>query len=401
MGCLPDLNLISPGAPLAAHVFCVDCRDNRYPLVTAHLGGPDAAGPPFGWHWHPSLAATSPTRLRDGDVLVVDPTAERVWDPLAGVPPTIALDKLAISASLLGTGRPFAGVLVLVGLPVALAQSQSFLSVSELADTGDMPFDPRHTHQAALSTDVSLGGCSQLAYGRRGHVLRDLKLHEPTDAKITWISWVARVCLLATTRGRSTGYLGLFFLLASRPSLGVRLDSAGFAHRLWQPGGGLQDPVWSHDIRCPQELAMQYPAWDHPVQVRPAVYGGGWEWIPGSVDPTLVSVVAVAPPMPRAALLPRVCTARILLNSLQLQTPSLTDVEATPAAWRGTRKQAVPTLYLRDGDVLQFRNRGWTPMLRAPPAILHCSPAQAARDAFWGLPFRIRDPGMIIRVATP
>ena len=36
-GCLPDLHLISPGAPLAAHVFCVDTRENRYPLVTAHL----------------------------------------------------------------------------------------------------------------------------------------------------------------------------------------------------------------------------------------------------------------------------------------------------------------------------------------------------------------------------
>ncbi|CAE7718883.1 unnamed protein product [Symbiodinium necroappetens] len=116
-GCLPDLHLISPGAPLAAHVFCVDSRENRYPLVTAHLGGPDATGPPFGWHWHPSIAATSPTRLRDGDVLVVDPTAERIWDPLAGVPPAIALDKLAVSASLLLTGRPLVGLLLLVGLP--------------------------------------------------------------------------------------------------------------------------------------------------------------------------------------------------------------------------------------------------------------------------------------------
>ena len=160
---------------------------------------------------------------------------------------------------------------------------------------------------------------------------------------------VVRICLLPITRGRSTGSFGFLLFLASWPSLGVRVDSAGFAHRLWQPGGGLQDPVWSHDVRCPQELATQYPAWERPVQVRPAVYGGGWEWIPGSVDPTLVSVVVVAPPMPAPALLPRVCTARILLHSLQLQTPSLTDVVATPAAWRGTRKQAVPTLYLRNG----------------------------------------------------
>ena len=47
-GCLPDLHLISPGAPLAAHVFCIDTRDNHYPLITAHLGGPEARGPPFG-----------------------------------------------------------------------------------------------------------------------------------------------------------------------------------------------------------------------------------------------------------------------------------------------------------------------------------------------------------------
>ena len=74
---------------------------------------------------------------------------------------------------------------------------------------------------------------------------------------------------------------------------------------------------------------------------------------------------------------------------LRLQLPSLTQVEVTPAAWRGTRRTSVPTLYLRDGDVVQVRAEGWMPMLRAPPVI------SAARDAFWGLPFRIRDPGMI------
>ena len=144
-----------------------------------------------------------------------------------------------------------------------------------------------------------------------------------------------------------------------------------------------------------RHLQSTFPAWHPPVLVRHAVYGGGWEWIPGSVDPSHASVVLIAPPVPRAALLPRVCSAHFLLSSLRPQTPSLNRVEVTPAVWRGTKTQVVPTLYLRDGDVVQVRAQGWIPMLRAPPSILHCSPPGAARDAFWGLPFRIRDPGMI------
>ena len=155
------------------------------------------------------------------------------------------------------------------------------------------------------------------------------------------------------------------------------------AHRLWQPGGCLHDPIWTQDTCCPPALTVQFPAWGRPVRVQPAVYGGGWEWIPGSNDPSQVLVVLVAPPVPRAALLPRVCSAHLLLRSLRLQIPSLTQVEVTPAAWRGTRRQAAPTLYLQDGDVVQVRAQGWTPMLRAPPAILHGSPSSAARDAFW------------------
>ena len=184
-------------------------------------------------------------------------------------------------------------------------------------------------------------------------------------------------------------------LIGAHPCWGVRLESASFAHRLWQPGDGLQDPVWSCETRCPHDLQTRFPAWNTPVRVCPAVYGGGWEWIPGSIDPAYASVVLIAPPKPRAALLPSVCITNLLLRSLRLQLPSLSQVEVTPAAWRGTRRTSVPTLYLRDGDVVQVRAEGWMPMLRAPPVILHCSPHSAARDAFWGLPFRIRDPGMI------
>ena len=397
-GCLPDLHLISPGAPLAAHVFCIDTRDNQYPLLTAHLGGPDATSPPFGWRWHPSITATFPTRLRDGDVLVVDPTADRVWDPLAGVPPTVALDQIAVGVALV-LGHRFA-----LGLSVLLSLSGAFASpLNEVSSTGYAASStsisgkhsctgPADLRWPAPTTGVppalicpSLGHAADLQHSLRSQAATPLRTH-------LVVSHFLLLGLVGVLRVRVLDGLCLGMLLGIRPSWGVRLDSASFAHRLWQPGDGLQDPIWSHETRCPQELLTRFPAWNIPVRVCPAVYGGGWEWIPGSVDPSYASIVLVAPPMPRAALLPRACAAHFLLSSLRLQLPSLTQVEVTPAAWRGTRKMSVPTLYLRDGDVVQVRAQGWMPMLRAPPVILHCSPHSAARDAFWGLPFRTRDP---------
>ena len=395
-GCLPDLHLISPGAPLAAHVFCVDTRDNHYPLITAHLGGPEARGPPFGWHWHPSIAATSRTHLREGDVLVVDPAADRVWDPLAGVPPSIALDKLAVGAAT-AFGLRFFIVMSLLLCPYgASAASQPVLP------TPVNPVSPRagsHPLQAQDTAGHSKLGPTWAAlaeydYSSLGCVLPpDSCMHPFAPVTFGPGSVAASLLLFEAARAHACLLLRAFF--GFRPTWGVRLDSASFAHRMWQPGDGLQDPVWSRESRCPPELRTQFPAWNAPARVSPAVYGGGWEWIPGSIDPSHASVVLVAPPKPRAALLPSVCTANFLLRSLQLQLPSLSHVEVTPAAWRGTRRTSVPTLYLRDGDVVQVRAAGWMPMLRAPPIILHCTPHSAARDAFYGLPFRIRDPGMI------
>ena len=400
-GCLPDLHLISPGAPLAAHVFCVDTRDNHYPLVTAHLGGPEARGPPFGWHWHPSIAATSPTHLRDGDVLVVDPAADRVWDPLAGVPPSIALDKLAVgAASALGLRFSLALCLLLCSsgasaeLPPVVPSPASPVSPWESSHPFPVSDTVDHSQPGPAPTAFAQIGCPSSGYefslSSCSRLFASVNLGPATAAArlilfgvACWSRPRAPVCL----------FLGAFH--GVRMSGSVRLESASFAHRLWQPGDGLQDPVWSRETSCPSEFRSRFPAWNAPPRVCPAVYGGGWEWIPSSIDPSHASVVLVAPPMPRAALLPSVCTANLLLRSLQLQLPSLSQVEVTPAAWRGTRRTSVPTLYLRDGDVVQVRAEGWMPMLRAPPIILHCTPHSAARDAFWGLPFRIRDPGMI------
>ena len=392
-GCLPDLHLISPGAPLAAHVFCIDSRENCIPLVTAHLGGPDAKGPPFGWHWHPSIAAASPSHLRDGDVLVVDQTADRVWNPLGGVPPSIALDELAVGAALALGHRMSLALFLLLSLPSASASLPSLTtSTANTFLSGKLPsvsssYAPTVLQQPFLGP-VALPTSEHLSYVRAAPLLNDQSLSAPVMRFLP-------IVFACASRSRAPVALFLGALLGLRPSWGVRRDPNPFAHRLWQPGDGPQEPVWSHDTRCPRELLLRFPAWGPPAQVRPAVYGGGWEWIPSSIDPSYASVVLIAPPMPKAALLPRVCTAGILLRSLRLQLPSLTQVEVTPAAWRGTRRTTVPTLYLRDGDVVQVRAEGWMPMLRAPPVIMHCSPHSAARDAFWGLPFRIRDPGMI------
>ena len=400
-GCLPDLHLISPGAPLAAHVFCLDTRDNRYPLITAHLGGPEAKSPPFGWHWHPSIAATSPAYLRDGDVLVVDPTAARVWDPLAGVPPSIALDMLAAGTAI-AFGPRFSFVLSLLFcvsrayavIPPAPPPTADVIFLDEAQRAFPTPDSDDHRPPIPAS-DVTTEMCrlSPVSVSSLGSGLCFSATVHPSShfaaASLLLFGLVCGSC----TRTPTGIFLGV--LISTRPSWGVRLESPSFAHRLWQPGDGLQDPVWSREISCPRELQTRFPAWNTPVRVCPAVYGGGWEWIPGSIDPAYASVVLIVPPKPRAALLPSVCIADLLLRSLRLQLPSLTQVEVTPAAWRGTRRTSVPTLYLRDGDVVQVRADGWMPMLRAPPAILHCSPHSAARDAFWGLPFRIRDPGMI------
>ena len=397
-GCLPDLHLISPGAPLAAHVFCIDTRDDRYPLTTAHLGGPEAKSPPFGWHWHPSIAATSPAHLRDGDVLVVDPTAARVWDPLAGVPPSIALDMLA-AGTVIALGPRFSFVLsILLGVSGAYAAKSPLILPTldvafpeEARSTGAHPdlCDPCRPCQVSDVSFVTCGPGPTLVPALRCSSFPSAAAHFGSRFDATNLLLFGWMYGLYT---RTPIGLCIGALAGTRPSWGVRLDSASFAHRLWQPGDGLQDPVWSCETRCPYDLQTRFPAWNAPVRVCPAVYGGGWEWIPGSVDPAYASVVLIVPPKPRAALLPSVCIANLLLRSLRLQLPSLSQVEVTPAAWRGTRRSSVPTFYLRDGDVVQVRAEGWMPMLRAPPVILHCTPHCAARDAFWGLPFRIRDP---------
>ena len=354
-GCLPDLHLISPGAPLAAHVFCVDTRDNCLPLVTAHLGGPDAKGPPFGWHWHPSIAATSPSHLRDGDVLVVEFSAERVWNPLAGVPPSIALDKLAVGAALALGHRLSLALCFLLSVPTASAllpppttpTANAFSPGGRfLRSSSSSSIDLRRPIPApkvSLTSDHPSHGSETVFLDRQS-----ISAPANPDSYLTAARFLP-LGLVCVSRVRAPAGLFLGVLLGLRPSWGVRLESTPFAHRLWQPGDSLQEPVWSHDTRCPRELLFRFPAWGTPARVRPAVYGGGWEWIPGSIDPSYASIVLIAPPMPKAALLPRVCTASLLLRSLRLQLPSLTQVEVTPAAWRGTRRSSVPTLYLRTG----------------------------------------------------
>ena len=333
--------------------------------------------------------------------MVVDPAADRVWDPLAGVPPSIALDKLAVGAAS-AFGLRFSLVLSLLlcasgasaALPPVIPNTASPVSPRVGPHLFPAPDTADHSQLGPASAALATIGCPSLGYEFSLSGCLHLFASANHDPGIV----AARLFLFGAacwSRTRAPVCLSLGAFYGIRPSWGVRLDSASFAHRLWQPGDGLQDPVWSRESRCPPELLTRFPAWNTPARVCPAVYGGGWEWIPGSIDPSHASVVLVAPPLPRAALLPSVCTANLLLRSLQLQLPSLSQVEVTPAAWRGTRRTSVPTLYLRDGDVVQVRAEGWMPMLRAPPIILHCTPHSAARDAFWGLPFRIRDPGMI------
>ena len=102
-GGLPELHLISPGAPLAAHVFCVDSREKQVSLGYRALRW---SRTPQGLHM---AGIGIPVLLPL--VLPACDAAERVWDPLAGIPPSISLDEVAVSATVLVLGRPILGLL--------------------------------------------------------------------------------------------------------------------------------------------------------------------------------------------------------------------------------------------------------------------------------------------------
>ena len=123
--------------------------------------------------------------------------------------------------------------------------------------------------------------------------------------------------------------------------------------------------------------------------VQPPVYGDTQEWIPRSPDPSCAVVVLLGTPAPRAVLLASVCPAGGLVFSLQPPVPAPADshVAITPAAWRGAYRSPNPTLFLRDGDVIQVRASRWFPTLTGPHTASFASPQQAATAAFGAFPF--------------
>ena len=203
------------------------------------------------------MAATCPSCLRDGDVLILDPAAERVWDPLAGVPPSLT-HAVATSAAFLAWGRPIAGLGLFFG----------FSRVAALSLTPDLDGATRTAGQGP-SQDCPPTPASRLqgpspAYAQ-SCLSADLRCSQNPCGVAPWVEpgWqpLGSACLAFLGLGggpsRNTWFfLSWSLLISARFSVGTRVDSPAVAHRLWQPGGGLQDPVWSRDARCRPPLLI-------------------------------------------------------------------------------------------------------------------------------------------------
>ena len=185
--------------------------------------------------------------------------------------------------------------------------------------------------------------------------------------------------------------LGTHLLVVS----GVRTVPDEASHRLWDPAGPMLGPESGPLHSCPWSLRRQLPAWTAFDMVRPSIYAGGPEWIPRAPDRDQVTVVLVCPPAPRAVLLPASCTSSQLHDLATALSPHAGQVAVHPAVRRLPLPGGRTLFSLRSGDVVVVKTDVWVPMLRAPMTIVHATPQNAARDAFWGLPFRVQEPGML------
>ena len=177
--------------------------------------------------------------------------------------------------------------------------------------------------------------------------------------------------------------------------LGVRVTPAEVSHRLWDPAGPLLGPEPGPPHSCPWALRRHLPAWKDFDPVRPSIYAGGPEWVPRAPDRDRVTVVFVCPPAPRAVLLPASCTSTQIHDLAAALSPHAGQIAVRPAVRRVSLPGGRTVFSLRSGDVVVVRTETWVPMLRTPRVIVHATPQNAARDAFWGLPFRIQEPGML------
>ncbi|CAE7421618.1 unnamed protein product [Symbiodinium sp. KB8] len=206
--------------------------------------------------------------------------------------------------------------------------------------------------------------------------------------------------LFAMTGVAVTGRWSFFLLLTlcyMRVSsiTGVRVAPVEVSHRLWDPAGPLLGPEQALPHSCPWALRRQLPAWSAFDLVRPSVHAGGPEWVPRAPDRDQVTVVLVCPPAPRAVLLPASCSSSQIRDLAAAFSPHAGHVAVHPAVRRVTLHGGRTIFSLRSGDVVVVRTETWVPMLRTPSTIVHATPQNAARDAFWGLPFRIQEPGML------
>ena len=202
-------------------------------------------------------------------------------------------------------------------------------------------------------------------------------------AVVAGIGWRSHLLLLALCYAHMPGVLG------------VRIAPAEVSHRLWDPAGPLLGPEPGSPHSCPWALRRQLPAWSDFDIVRPSVYAGGPEWVPHAPDRDRATVVLVCPPAPRAVLLPASCSSTQIRDLAAAFSPHAGHVAVHPAVRRVSLPGGRTIFSLRSGDVVVVRTETWVPMLRAPRTIVHATPQNAARDAFWGLPFRIQEPGML------
>ncbi|CAE7237244.1 unnamed protein product [Symbiodinium sp. CCMP2592] len=138
--------------------------------------------------------------------------------------------------------------------------------------------------------------------------------------------------------------------------------------------------------RRPHPLGPISPGFDHLRTI---------DWVPVPSAPLFATVLLQCPPATRAALLPATCAVADLARASSHFIPDLSYVLAPPEAWCGTATTCTPTLFLRSGDVLTLASATWAPRLRSPVGRFWETLLQARQLAFWGSPFRVRQPGLL------
>ncbi|CAE7234406.1 unnamed protein product [Symbiodinium sp. CCMP2592] len=183
--------------------------------------------------------------------------------------------------------------------------------------------------------------------------------------------------------------------LAAPSCDGSAAEPPGFRHRLWDPARGLLGPFPGPSLFAPSALQEAAPAWSDFTRVRPPQDHRFIDWVPVPSAPLFATVLIQCPPATRAALLPATCAVADLARASRRSVPDLSYVLAPPEAWCGTATTCNPTLFLRSGDVLTLASATWAPRLRSPVGRFWETLLQARQLAFWGSPFRIRQPGLL------